>query len=82
MIRVENGFSSSLSFCRCVYFNPDGSCLYSGVKDFLKVYSWEQALCCDSVPLAWGDVADITSAQSQLVSKICCYSTRALDKQG
>ena len=56
---------------RCVYFDPDGSCLYSGVKDFLKVYGWEPAQCFDSVPITWGEVIDMsTTAQNQLVGLI------------
>ena len=59
-----------LVYFRCVYFDPDGSCLYSGVKDFLKVYGWEPAQCFDSVPITWGEVVDMsTTAQNQLVSE-------------
>lgn len=50
-----------------MYFHPDGSCLYSGIKDFLKVYGWEPTQCFDSVPITWGDVADMSIAKNQLV---------------
>ena len=53
---------------RCIYFHPDGTCLYSGVKDFLKVYGWEPTQCYDSVPISWGEVADMSIAQNQLVN--------------
>lgn len=52
---------------RSIYFHPDGTCLYSGVKDFLKVYGWEPTQCYDSVPIAWGEVADMSIAQNQLI---------------
>ncbi|XP_053402065.1 katanin p80 WD40 repeat-containing subunit B1-like isoform X2 [Mercenaria mercenaria] len=52
---------------RCLYFHPDGTCVYSGVKDFLKVYGWEPTQCYDSVPITWGEVADMSLAQNQLI---------------
>ena len=42
--------------------------MYSGVKDFLKVYGWEPTVCHDSVSITWGDVADMSIANNQLVS--------------
>lgn len=48
-------------------FHPDGLCLFSGGKDLLKVYGWEPSECHDSIPISWGDVADITLTQNQLV---------------
>ncbi|WAR12759.1 KTNB1-like protein [Mya arenaria] len=52
---------------RCIKFDPEGACLYTGVKDFLKVYGWEPTQCYDSVPIAWGEVADIGITSSQLI---------------
>ncbi|XP_046379150.2 katanin p80 WD40 repeat-containing subunit B1-like isoform X2 [Haliotis rufescens] len=52
---------------KSLLFHPDGLCVYSGCKDMLKAYSWEPATCYDSVPIAWGDVAEITMGQDQLI---------------
>ncbi|XP_067652275.1 katanin p80 WD40 repeat-containing subunit B1-like isoform X5 [Haliotis asinina] len=52
---------------KSLLFHPDGLCVYSGCKDMLKAYSWEPARCYDSVPIAWGDVAEITMGQDQLI---------------
>ena len=54
--------------CRCIQFDSEGTCVYTGVKDFLKVYGWEPCVCYDSVPIAWGEVADMGVAANQLVS--------------
>lgn len=52
---------------RCLCFNPDGECLFTGVKD-LKVIGWEPSRLHDVVPMNWGKVCDISIAQNQLVS--------------
>lgn len=56
-----------LFILRCIYFNPDGECIYSGSQDLLKVYSWEPGRTRDTLVMGWGKVADIATAQNQLV---------------
>ncbi|KAG1688799.1 Katanin p80 WD40 repeat-containing subunit B1 [Nymphon striatum] len=53
---------------RCIYFNPDGECLFSGSQDLLKVYSWEPGRTRDTLVMGWGKVADIATAQNQLIA--------------
>ncbi|XP_052233545.1 katanin p80 WD40 repeat-containing subunit B1-like isoform X1 [Dreissena polymorpha] len=52
---------------RSICFDSEGACLYSGVRDYLKVYGWEPTHCFDSVPIAWGEVADMSIAKNQLI---------------
>lgn len=53
---------------KCLWFNPDGECLFTGVTDSLKVLGWEPARLFDSIPIGWGKVFDIATAHHQLVS--------------
>ena len=53
---------------RSIFFHPDGTCLYSGISDMLKVYGWEPSRCYDTIPMSWGGVADISIAHNQLVN--------------
>ncbi|XP_031345657.1 katanin p80 WD40 repeat-containing subunit B1-like [Photinus pyralis] len=53
---------------RCLWFNPDGECLFTAVRDYLKVIGWEPNRLYDSVPVNWGRICDISTAQHQLVS--------------
>lgn len=55
---------------RCLWFNPEGECLFVGVRDYLKVLGWEPNRLYDSVALDWGRVSDISTAQHQLVTNI------------
>lgn len=52
---------------RCLWFNPDGECLFTAVRDYLKVIGWEPNRLYDSVPVNWGRICDISTAQHQLV---------------
>ncbi|KAJ4445662.1 hypothetical protein ANN_12346 [Periplaneta americana] len=52
---------------RCIYFSPGGECLYAGSMDVLKVYGWEPARTYDTIPMGWGKVQDIATAQNQLI---------------
>ena len=46
----------------------------------LKVYSWEPSKCYDSIPVNWGEVADIAIGHNQLVSKVkYCILTENYD---
>ncbi|KAI4464785.1 katanin p80 subunit [Holotrichia oblita] len=56
-----------LGSVRCVCFNPDGECLFTGVRDHLKVVGWEPNRLYDSEPTMWGRICDISTAQNQLV---------------
>ncbi|XP_063439262.1 katanin p80 WD40 repeat-containing subunit B1-like isoform X2 [Mytilus trossulus] len=76
MVSSTDGNSTPI---RSMAFHPDGSCLFSGGKDLLKVYGWEPSECHDSIPISWGDVADITLTQNQLIgasfsqTNVSCY---------
>lgn len=56
-----------LFVCRSVLFNPDGSCLYSGSENTLRVYGWEPDRCFDVVHVGWGKVADLAISNNQMV---------------
>lgn len=53
--------------CRCVCFSPDGSCLFSGATDSLRVFGWEPDRCIDVVRVWWGKVSDLAVCNQQLV---------------
>nr|XP_024659970.1 katanin p80 WD40 repeat-containing subunit B1-like [Maylandia zebra] len=52
---------------RCICFSPDGSCLYSGATDSLRVFGWEPDRCFDAVPVSWGKVSDLAICNQQLI---------------
>ncbi|XP_017774062.1 PREDICTED: katanin p80 WD40 repeat-containing subunit B1 [Nicrophorus vespilloides] len=52
---------------RSLWFNPNGECLFAGVRDYLKVVGWEPTRLYDSVCINWGRISDISTAQNQLV---------------
>lgn len=52
---------------RCIYFSQGGECLYAGSRDVLKVYDWEPARTYDTIPMGWGKIQDIATAQNQLI---------------
>ncbi|KAK3580317.1 hypothetical protein CHS0354_003552 [Potamilus streckersoni] len=52
---------------RCLYFHPDGMCIFGGSSNLMKVYGWEPVVCQDSVPIGWGEVAEIASGQNQII---------------
>nr|CAD7446953.1 unnamed protein product [Timema bartmani] len=56
-----------LSFDRCIYFSQGGECLFTGSQDVLRVYGWEPARLYDIVPVGWGRIQDIATAQNQLI---------------
>lgn len=58
----------NLGSVRSVCFNPNGECLFVGVRDYLKVVGWEPNRLYDSEPTNWGKICDISTAQNQLVS--------------
>ncbi|XP_009863394.1 PREDICTED: katanin p80 WD40 repeat-containing subunit B1, partial [Apaloderma vittatum] len=60
---------------RCMLFNPDGCCLYSGFQDSLHVYGWEPERCFDVVLVNWGQVADLSICNSQLIGVSSAQST-------
>ena len=62
--------SCAIFIHRCIFYHPEGLCLYSGANNQLKVYGWEPSRCYDSLVLDWGMVSDIAMAQNQLVSHI------------
>lgn len=64
MVSTTDGDSTPV---KNILFHPEGTCLFSGTKDLLKVYSWEPSKCYDSIPVNWGEVADIAIGQNQLI---------------
>ncbi|XP_022343509.1 katanin p80 WD40 repeat-containing subunit B1-like isoform X3 [Crassostrea virginica] len=64
MVSTTDGDSTPV---RNILFHPEGTCLFSGTKDLLKVYSWEPSKCYDSIPVNWGEVADIAIGHNQLI---------------
>ncbi|XP_028436396.1 LOW QUALITY PROTEIN: katanin p80 WD40 repeat-containing subunit B1 [Perca flavescens] len=52
---------------RCVFFSSDGSCLYSGSTDSLRIFGWEPDRCFDVVPVGWGKVSDLAICNQQLI---------------
>lgn len=52
---------------RCINFSQGGECLYAGSVDVLKVYGWEPARTYDTIPMGWGKIQDIATAQNQLI---------------
>ncbi|XP_062869163.1 katanin p80 WD40 repeat-containing subunit B1 [Trichomycterus rosablanca] len=65
------GSSESDTPARCVLFSPDGSCLYSGSDDMLRVYGWEPDRCFDMVHVGWGKVTDFAICSNQMVGVSC-----------
>lgn len=59
--------TSDLCVFRCICFSQDGSCLYSGATDSLRVFGWEPDRCFDVVPVGWGKVSDLAVCNQQLV---------------
>ncbi len=60
-------FSAFFPFRRSILFNPDGSCLYSGSENTLRVYGWEPDRCFDVVHVGWGKVSDLAISNNQMV---------------
>lgn len=52
---------------RCIYFHPEGECLFSGTVDGLRVHGWEPTRTFDSLGLGWGRLADLATASHQLI---------------
>lgn len=55
------------TFCRSIYFNADGLCLYCGSQDVLRVYGWEPARIYDCEETQWGKIVDMSTTNSHLV---------------
>ncbi|XP_047127255.1 katanin p80 WD40 repeat-containing subunit B1 isoform X2 [Hydra vulgaris] len=55
------------SAVRTICFHPDGSCLFSGGLDSLRVYAWEPSCCYDAQTLGWGKVAGMAFSTNQLI---------------
>uniref|UniRef100_A0AAY5ECM9 Katanin p80 WD40 repeat-containing subunit B1 n=1 Tax=Electrophorus electricus TaxID=8005 RepID=A0AAY5ECM9_ELEEL len=60
-------YSVWISLFGAPFFFPDGSCLYSGSEDTLRVYGWEPDRCFDAVHVAWGKVADLAICNNQMI---------------
>lgn len=52
---------------RCLYFSQGGECLFAASQECLRVFGWEPSRLYDSLPVGWGKVADIATAQNQLI---------------
>ncbi len=66
-------FSAFFPFRRSIVFNPDGSCLYSGSENTLRVYGWEPDRCFDVVHVGWGKVSDLAISNNQMVCTFIHY---------
>uniref|UniRef100_A0A8C2CNT6 Katanin p80 WD40 repeat-containing subunit B1 n=1 Tax=Cyprinus carpio TaxID=7962 RepID=A0A8C2CNT6_CYPCA len=51
-----------------ILFNPDGSCLYSGSENTLRVFGWEPDRCFDVVHVGWGKVSDLAISNNQMIA--------------
>lgn len=72
------GSSEGETSGRCVLFSPDGSCLYSGSDDTLRVYGWEPDCCFDVVRVGWGKVVDFAICNSQMIGVSCSQTNVSL----
>ncbi|MCJ8738031.1 hypothetical protein PDJAM_G00030840 [Pangasius djambal] len=72
------GSSEGETSGRCVLFSPDGSCLYSGSDDTLRVYGWEPDCCFDVVHVGWGKVVDFAICSSQMIGVSCSQTNVSL----
>ncbi|XP_037550746.1 katanin p80 WD40 repeat-containing subunit B1-like [Nematolebias whitei] len=64
MIGTLEGDTSAV---RCLLFSPDGSCIFSGASDSLRVFGWEPDRCFDMVPVGWRKVSDLAVCNQQLI---------------
>jgi katanin p80 WD40 repeat-containing subunit B1 len=53
---------------KTILFESNGKCLFAGSLDYLHSYSWEPAICHDSVYCQWKQVHDLVCVQNKLVS--------------
>uniref|UniRef100_A0A8C1CP45 Katanin p80 WD40 repeat-containing subunit B1 n=1 Tax=Cyprinus carpio carpio TaxID=630221 RepID=A0A8C1CP45_CYPCA len=51
-----------------ILFNPDGSCLYSGSENTLRVFGWEPDRCFDVLHVGWGKVSDLAISNNQMIA--------------
>uniref|UniRef100_A0A9J7WZT4 Katanin p80 WD40 repeat-containing subunit B1 n=1 Tax=Cyprinus carpio carpio TaxID=630221 RepID=A0A9J7WZT4_CYPCA len=65
---VISEFSAFFPFCRSILFNPDGSCLYSGSENTLRVFGWEPDRCFDVLHVGWGKVSDLAISNNQMIA--------------
>ncbi|VFQ89528.1 unnamed protein product [Cuscuta campestris] len=52
---------------RSMAFHPDGTTLFCGLDDSLKVYSWEPVLCHDSIDMGWSTLGDLCIHDGKLL---------------
>ena len=52
---------------RCLHYSQGGECLFAASQDCLRVCGWEPSRIYDTLPVGWGKVADIATAQNQLI---------------
>ena len=57
-----------ICFASSVLFDVDGLRLFAGCHNVLKVFTWPTNTCVESLPINWGDVADMALTQNFLVS--------------
>ncbi|KAJ4922270.1 hypothetical protein JOQ06_021614 [Pogonophryne albipinna] len=71
--RMIGSLEGDTSAVRCVFFSADGSCLYSGATDTLRVFGWEPDRCFDVVPVGWGRVSDLAIGVSHQLSSVSSF---------
>ena len=59
---------------RSMLFTPEGDALLTGTSEFLKVWRWEPARCCDAVDVSWTKLADLSTHEGKLLGASCSNS--------
>ena len=59
---------------RSTLFTPEGDALLTGTSEFLKVWRWEPARCCDAVDVSWTKLADLSTHEGKLLGASCSNS--------
>ncbi|XP_019426191.1 PREDICTED: katanin p80 WD40 repeat-containing subunit B1 homolog [Lupinus angustifolius] len=54
-----------------IAFHPDGRTLFTGHQNGLKVYSWEPAICHDTVDMGWTTLGDLCIHDGKVLG--CSY---------
>jgi len=65
---------------RCIYFHPEGDCLFSGTVDGLRVHGWEPSRTFDS--LGTGGAHEILSRPNIVDPGRCLFDPLIQDRDG
>ncbi|KAI9000020.1 WD40-repeat-containing domain protein [Gaertneriomyces semiglobifer] len=50
---------ANASKIQTLQFDPDGHELYAGYADLMQIWTWEPAVCHDSIPVQWANIVDM-----------------------